>query len=52
MYKRQAEELSRADVLVPNAVGLPAADAQKAVEAQGLTVRTVGSGETVTGPVS
>ena len=46
-----AEELSRADVLVPNAVGLPAADAQKAVEAQGLTVRTVGSGETVTGQI-
>lgn len=46
-----AEELSRADVLVPNAVGLPTTDAQKAVEAQGLTVRTVGSGETVTGQI-
>ena len=43
-----AEELTRADVLVPNVTGLSAVEAQKQVEAQKLTVRTVGSGETVT----
>ena len=43
-----AEELSGADVLAPSVVGLSVADAQAKAEAAGLTVRTVGSGETVT----
>ena len=43
-----AEELSGADVLAPSVVGLSAADAQAKAEAAGLTVRTVGDGETVT----
>lgn len=43
-----AEELTRADVLVPNVTGLTAADAQRQAATQGLTVRTVGEGETVT----
>ncbi len=43
-----AEELSGADVLAPSVTGLSLADAQAKAEAVGLTVRTVGSGETVT----
>ena len=43
-----AEELSGADVLAPSVTGLSLADAQAKAEAAGLTVRTVGSGETVT----
>ena len=43
-----AEELSGADVLAPSVTGLSLADAQAKAEATGLTVRTVGSGETVT----
>ncbi len=43
-----AEELTKVDVLTPNLVGLPAADAQARAKQKGFTVRTVGSGETVT----
>ena len=43
-----AEELSGADVLTPSVTGLSLADAQAKAEAAGLTVRTVGDGETVT----
>ncbi|MCI5928880.1 MAG: PASTA domain-containing protein [Pseudoflavonifractor capillosus] len=43
-----AEELSGADVLAPSVTGLSLADAQAKAEAVGLTVRTVGDGETVT----
>ena len=43
-----AEELSGADVLTPSVTGLSLADAQVKAEAAGLTVRTVGDGETVT----
>lgn len=46
-----AEELSRADVLVPNVVGISPAEAQKQAEKLGLPVRVVGSGETVTGQI-
>ncbi len=43
-----ADELTRADVLVPSVTGLSALDAQKKAESMGLKVRTVGSGEAVT----
>lgn len=43
-----AEELTRADVMVPNMTGLSAIEAQRQAEQLGLGVRTVGSGETVT----
>ena len=43
-----AEELSGADVLTSSVTGLSLADAQAKAEAAGLTVRTVGDGETVT----
>lgn len=43
-----AEELTRADVLVPTMTGLSAIDAQKRATSQGLTIRTVGEGEAVT----
>lgn len=46
-----AEELTKADVMVPNLTGLLAADAQKQAETKGLTVRTVGVGESVTDQV-
>ncbi len=46
-----AEELNMADVPVPNLVGLAADGAQQHAAAQGFTVRTVGTGETVTDQV-
>lgn len=43
-----AEELTRADIIVPNVTGLSAIEGQRQAEKMGLTVRTVGTGETVT----
>ncbi|MCD8004600.1 MAG: PASTA domain-containing protein [Oscillospiraceae bacterium] len=45
----KAEELTGSDVSVPNVVGLDVDSAGEALEARGLTWRTVGSGEEITG---
>lgn len=43
-----AEEMAGADTNVPNVVGQPLADAKSRLESAGFSVRTLGSGDTVT----
>ena len=45
------EEANGADVAVPNVTGLSQADAASRLENEGLSYRTVGDGETVTGQI-